>query len=448
LKNSYIYEVIKISWPIIIGQIGLVLTGFFDSIMVAKLGHEELAAAGISNSIFFLLSIFPMGVTMAFASITGILQGRNKTSSYTILASNSLVVTLLLSFIVSSILYFTTQCFDLFGQPPEVNTIATPYLNLLNWSLMPLLIFFFAKNICDGFSYTKGGMIVTLSALGVNVFLNWVLIYGQFGFSAYGVAGAGYATIISRIYMAVFMLIILFKSSSIPIHTLSFIRSFRTNHRINFYKKIIQLGLPTGLQYFFEVAAFAGAAVMAGWLGAKELAAHQLAITIASFTYMFAGGIAAGGSICVAKANGKKNKKDIKNYGKASWQIGIIIMLFFAGVFLLLSEPLARLFSDQSDIIKMGSQLLIWAAIFQLSDGIQAISVALLRGIEDVKKPSAFIFVSYWIIAIPVGYFLSNLAGFSLWWTGINGIWVGLSIGLTLSALGLSYRFYYLLRKT
>ena len=116
--------------------------------------------------------------------------------------------------------------------------------------------------------------------------------------------------------------------------------------------------------------------------------------------------------------------------------------------FLLLSEPLARLFSDQSDIIKMGSQLLIWAAIFQLSDGIQAISVALLRGIEDVKKPSAFIFVSYWIIAIPVGYFLSNLAGFSLWWTGINGIWVGLSIGLTLSALGLSYRFYYLLRKT
>ena len=202
------------------------------------------------------------------------------------------------------------------------------------------------------------------------------------------------------------------------------------------------------MQYFFEVAAFAAAAVMAGWLGGKELAAHQLAITIASFTYMFAGGIASGGSICVAKAYGNKNLIHVKKYGKASWQIGFIVMGFFAIIFLFFNNFLAQLFTDKTEIIQMGAHLLIIAAFFQLSDGIQAISVGLLRGITDVKLPSFFIFISYWIIAIPLGYILSKLPYYNHWWTGLNGIWIALSIGLTISAIGLSYRFYYLLRKT
>ena len=202
------------------------------------------------------------------------------------------------------------------------------------------------------------------------------------------------------------------------------------------------------MQYFFEVAAFAGAAVMAGWLGARELAAHQLAITIASFTYMFAGGIAAGGSISVAKAYGNKNFNHVKKYGKASWQIGFIVMSFFAIIFLFFNHSLAQLFSDKEDIIQMGAQLLIIAAIFQLSDGIQAISVALLRGITDVKLPSFFIFMAYWIIAIPMGFILSKSSEYDYWLTGLNGIWIALSIGLTISAVGLSYRFYFLLRRS
>ena len=446
--NSFAKEVIKISWPIIIGQIGMVLTGFFDSLMVAKIGHEELAAVGISNSIFFLLAIFPMGVTMAFSAITGILQGNKKTSLYHYFVKDSLISTIILSGLISIVICIITKNFEWINQPENVTQISKPYFTLLNWSLMPMLIFFFAKNISDGFSYTKGGMFVTISALCMNIFLNWVLIYGKLGFTAYGVNGAGYATIISRVYMAISMFIILFRSSSTPLKFSMFISSLSNSSRIKFYRKIIRLGFPSGLQYFFEVAAFAGAAVMAGWLGAKELAAHQLAITIASFTYMFAGGIAAGGSICVAKAYGNKNFNHVKKYGKASWQIGFIVMSFFAIIFLFFNHSLAQLFSDKEEIIQMGAHLLTIAAIFQLSDGIQAISVALLRGITDVKLPSFFIFIAYWIIAIPLGYVLSKSSQYNHWLTGLNGIWIALSVGLTISAAGLSYRFYYLLRRS
>ena len=446
--NSFVKEVIKISWPIIIGQIGMVLTGFFDSLMVARLGYEELAAVGISNSIFFLLAIFPMGVTIAFSTIIGILHGNKKTSLYHFFVKDSFISTIILSILISVIISIIVKNFEWINQPEDVTQISKPYFTLLNWSLMPMLIFFFAKNISDGFGYTKGGMFVTISALCLNIFLNWVLIYGKLGFTAYGVNGAGYATIISRVYMATSMFIILFNSRDTPLQFSNFISSLKISNRIKFFKKIIRLGFPSGLQYFFEVAAFAAAAVMAGWLGGKELAAHQLAITIASFTYMFAGGIAAGGSICVAKAYGNKNLIHVKKYGKASWQIGFIVMGFFAIIFLFFNNFLAQLFTDKTEIIQMGAHLLIIAAFFQLSDGIQAISVALLRGITDVKLPSFFIFLAYWIIAIPSGYILSKLSHYNYLWTGLNGIWIALSIGLTISAIGLSYRFYYLLRKT
>ena len=278
--NSFAKEVIKISWPIIIGQIGMVLTGFFDSLMVAKIGHEELAAVGISNSIFFLLAIFPMGVTMAFSAITGILQGNKKTSLYHYFVKDSLISTIILSGLISLVICIITKKFEWINQPENVTQISKPYFTLLNWSLMPMLIFFFAKNISDGFSYTKGGMFVTISALCMNIFLNWVLIYGKLGFTAYGVNGAGYATIISRVYMAISMFIILFRSSNTPLKFSMFISSLSNSSRIKFYRKIIRLGFPSGLQYFFEVAAFAGAAVMAGWLGAKELASLRISIKI------------------------------------------------------------------------------------------------------------------------------------------------------------------------
>jgi MATE family multidrug resistance protein len=424
----------------------MVFTGFFDTLMVGKLGYESLAAAGICNGVFFFISVFPIGVSMAYATIVGILRGKGKTSSYRLLARDSFITTIGLSLVTSAVIYGFVAHFSILEQTAEVQELAVPYMTLLMWSLLPMMVFFFAKNLCDGFSFTIGGMVITLTALALNVFLNWVFIYGNLGSAAYGLNGAGYATILSRIFLAVSMLLVFFYSKRIPISWRQFIASFSESRRISFYKRIFAIGFPSGLQYFFEVAAFAGAAVMAGWLGTQELAAHNLAITLASVTYMFAGGISAGSSICVAKAYGNKNKENVKAYGYNGLKLGFIVTIIFALGFYLFNQPLATLFTSEPAVLKMGAELLIIAAIFQLSDGIQAVGVGILRGIEDVSMPSALIFISYWIIAMPIGYYLSHYSSPDAVYHGVNGIWIGLCIGLTISAAFLSYRFYHLLR--
>ena len=446
--NNYLKDIIKISWPIIVGQLGFQLTGLFDTMMVGDLGHEQLAAAGVCNSIFFLVAIFPLGFIMAYSTIVGILQGKNKTSSYRILARDSFIVTIGLAILGGLGLWFFVSHFHFFKQTDIVSALSVPYLELLTWSLAPLLVFFYAKNLCDGFSYTEGGMIITLVALALNVFLNWVLIYGKLGSPAYGLNGAGYATIISRIFLAVAMLYTLFKSSKVPISFTAFHKSFSESNRITFYKRIFTLGFPTGIQYFLEIAAFAGAAILAGMLGSRESAAHNLAIILASFTYMFAGGISAGSSICVAKAYGNENYKNVKHYGREGHKLGLIVMVFFSVIFLLFNTQLASQFSNDADVIQMGANLLILAALFQLGDGLQAVSVGLLRGIEDTIMPSVLIFIAYWVIAIPLGYFLAYSQNLPAIFQSVNGIWIGLSVGLTISAIVLTYRFYYLLRNS
>jgi MATE family multidrug resistance protein len=241
------------------------------------------------------------------------------------------------------------------------------------------------------------------------------------------------------------LLYLLFASKKTPIQWSVLQDSLKNKKWYSFNRQIIKLGIPTGLQYFFEVAAFAVAAMMAGWLGSKQLAAHQLAITLASLTYMIASGIAAGGSISVATAVGNKNWTKAKRYGQTSHVISLITMTLFAVLFLILNKPLAAIFSEDLEVVAMGAQLLILAAIFQLGDGFQAVSVGLLRGLKDVNLPSLFTFIVYWIIAVPLGYVLSK-ADFNPLFTGVNGIWIGLATGLTISAMVLSFRFYYLLR--
>ncbi|MBT8327016.1 MAG: MATE family efflux transporter, partial [Bacteroidia bacterium] len=386
------------------------------------------------------------GVSMAYTTIIGLLVGKNRINSTHLLVRDSLYITIILSILCSLIIYYSIFHFDFFRQSIEVTQLSLPYLTLLMWSLTPMLLFFLAKNVCDGFSFTRGGMIITLTALVLNVFLNWVLIYGNLGFDAYGLNGAGYATIISRIFMAITMIALLFYSKQVPIHFKILKLVLSTKKHFRFFKQIWKLGFPTGLQYFFEIAAFAFAAIMAGWFGSKPLAAHQLAITLASLTYMFAGGIAAGSNICVAKAMGNRNNTNALNYGKAGHTLGFISMGIFAIAFFVFDYELAGMFSDDSEVIKMGASLLVLGAIFQLGDGLQAVSLGLLRGIEDVNKPSIVTFIAYWIFAIPVGYYLSHHSATTSFFYGVNGIWVGLAIGLTLSAIVLTYRFYALIR--
>ena len=441
LLKSHLNTIIRISWPIIVAQLGMVLTGFFDNLMVSKLGYHELAAAGISNSIYFLIAVFPMGITIAYATVISILEGRAKRNAGSLVFRDASYITAAISTLTIIVLLIAAQNFHWFKQDVAVEQLAIPYLKLLAYSSIPMLFFFFVKNLCDGYQYTQAGMLVTLITLALNVFFNWIFIFGHLGFESYGLNGAGYATILSRSIGFVIVLILFLKSPKVPIQWKDVIHAFENPKRHRFFKQILKLGIPSGLQFFFEVAAFVLAAILAGWLGPKELAAHQLAITLASLTYMFASGLSSGASIAVARAYGTKNRGEILQLAKAALISSGGVMIIFAALFLLFNQWMAQWFSEDAQVVAMGAALLIYAAVFQLSDGVQAVSIGLLRGIEDVKFPSVITLLAYWMIAIPIGYYL----GFHMEW-GINGIWFGLSLGLTCSAILLCIRFYRIIK--
>jgi MATE family multidrug resistance protein len=295
-----------------------------------------------------------------------------------------------------------------------------------------MLLFTGIKQFSDGLSITKPSAVITIAGLLLNVVLNWVLIYGKFGFPRLELDGAGYATSFTRLIMALAMFVYIIKGSIYK----QWLKVKDNNGGLFFFKEIFRIGLPSGMQYFFEVGAFASAAIMIGWFGKEQLAAHQIAINLASVTYMVATGLSTGGSIAVGDAWGRKNKKDLMMSGKAALIMSILYMGGTAVLFSIFNTFFVGLYIDDVLVGGMAANLLLIAALFQLSDGVQCVSLGILRGINDTKIPTVFTIIAYWVIGIPIGWVLAKY--FNL---GLYGIWFGLSLGLTFSAVLLSIRF-------
>jgi MATE family multidrug resistance protein len=295
-----------------------------------------------------------------------------------------------------------------------------------------MLLFTGIKQFSDGLSITKPSAVITIAGLLLNVFLNWVLIYGKFGFPRLELDGAGYATSFTRLVMALVMFVYIIRGSVYK----QWLKVKDNNGGLFFFKEIFRIGLPSGMQYFFEVGAFASAAIMIGWFGKEQLAAHQIAINLASVTYMVATGLSTGGSIAVGDAWGRKNKKDLIMSGKAALIMSILFMGGTALLFAVFNTFFVNLYIDDVLVGGMAANLLLIAALFQLSDGVQCVSLGILRGINDTKIPTVFTVIAYWVIGIPIGWVLAKYFGL-----GLYGIWFGLSLGLTFSAVMLSIRF-------
>ncbi|MFN3446962.1 MAG: MATE family efflux transporter, partial [Bacteroidia bacterium] len=319
-----------------------------------------------------------------------------------------------------------------FGQSEEVTVLTKSYLHILNAGTIFMLLFTGIKQYSDGLSITKPSAIITLIGLGLNVFLNWVLIYGKFGLPRLELDGAGYATSFTRLVMALAMLTYILKGSIYK----PWLKIKEQIGGLRLFKDIFRIGLPSGMQYFFEVGAFASAAIMIGWFSKEQLAAHQIAINLASVTYMVATGLSAGGSIAVGDAWGRKNKKDLIMSGKAALVMSVLFMGSTALLFAVFNTFFVGLYIDDVLVGGMAANLLLIAALFQLSDGVQCVSLGILRGINDTKMPTVFTVIAYWVIGIPIGWLLAKY--FDL---GLYGIWFGLSLGLTFSAIVLSIRF-------
>lgn len=421
------------AYPVMLSQLGQVAVGVADSMMVGRLGALELAASSLANSIFFVLLMFGIGISMGLTPLVSKAYGKGKTHQISRLFSNSLLINFLTSLVMLGLVLLFSRNLNLLNQPEEVEALALPFLLIITASLVPLMVFQAFKQFVEGLSQTKQAMFITIAANLVNVFLNWLLIWGHWGFPELGFLGAAWATLISRVLMMVLMGAYVLFSKRYEDFGLRILR-FKPNWTL--CQRILKIGVPTGFQFIFEVSAFSAAAIMMGWIGVNALAGHQIALNLASISYMMATGLATAGMIRVSHYIGKEDFKGMREAGMVAFGMVATFMFVCALLFFVLRFFLPTLYIDDPQVISLAASLLVLAGLFQLSDGIQVVGLGVLRGLEDVKVPTLVTFFAYWGLGLPLGYFLAFSLGFAE-----KGIWIGLLIGLTLTAGMLLYRF-------
>jgi len=423
-----------LAYPVMLSQLGQVLVGVADSMMVGRLGAEPLAAASLANSIFFVLLMFGIGVSMAITPLVAMADGKNKRSRIGRLFRHGFTINMVTGIVLFLVIVLFSPLLNYMNQPAQVVQLAIPYLAIITLSIVPFMFFQTFKQFAEGLSQTKQAMYITLVCNGLNVFLNWVMIYGNLGFPALGLNGAGWATLISRVLMGIVIAYYVFKSSRYK----SFDLGFRIK-RLSFpmITKMLKIGVPTGFQFIFEVGAFSTAAIMMGWIGVYALAAHQIAINLASISYMMASGLSAAAMVRVGNQLGRKDIKTLREAGFTVFAMAAIFMLVSAVLFIVFREFLPSLYIDDQTVIQMSASLLIIAGLFQLSDGIQVVGLGALRGMADVRVPTLVTFIAYWVIGLPLGYVFAFVLDMQE-----KGIWYGLLIGLTVTGFLLLYRFH------
>ncbi len=431
--KDHLLKNLSLSFPIMISQLGHITVGVFDSLMIGKVSVSQLAAVSLATSIFSFILLFSIGLSYGITPlISSSERGKKYVSS---ILYNGMLVNVISSILLVSFVILTKHLLSYLGQDEEVLFHTYSYLDIICISLIPLILFQTFKQFIEGLGFTKPSMYISVISNVINVVLNAVLIFGLFGFPRLEIIGAAYATLISRVIMFLLILIYCLNDRRFSKYILK--TKFLVN--LNHIKDIFRIGFASGLQYIFEVGAFSVATVMTGSIGAIHLAAHQIALNLASISYMIASGIGSASMISLSYYDGKRNFEDMRRSGFASFLLVFILMIVSALVFIIFRNYLPVLYVDDSSVINIASTLLIIAGLFQISDGIQAVGLGILRGIRDIKKPTIVTFISYWIISIPLSYFLGVEYGY-----GVYGIWIGLSVGLTLAAIFHVTRFNYL----
>lgn len=435
--NNYKFhlkETFKLALPVSIGQLGHIMMGVVDSLMVGRVGADSLAASSLAGGIFFLLLVIGIGINTAVTTLVSIKIGEKKISECGEILNNAFVVNIISSLILFLLIFSASYYFVEMGQPLEVSKKAGSYLRIISFSVFPYMIFQMLKQFSEGVADVKPPMILAIIANVINVFMNWVLIYGNLGFEPLGLDGAGISTLINRSFMGAGMVFYFYYNKSYKQYKL-YIQIRNINK--NIIKQILKIGVPSGLQYVFEVAAFTFSAIMVGWLGSKYLAAHHIALNLATVSYMLILGIATAGNIRVGNYYGERNSIELRKAGKTAIFLGVSIMSFFAVLFFLFRTYIPWLYIDDIDVINTTASLLIIAGFFQIFDGMQAVTAGVLRGLMDVKKPMFIILAAYWLVGIPSGYiFAFNLE------LNAFGVWIGFLIGLVIIGISLLVRFF------
>lgn len=440
--SSYTSEFKKnltIAYPVMLGQLGHVLVGLADNLMVGKLGPAPLASVSLANGLMFLFLSLGIGFSFSITPLTAEADGEKDTEKGKTIFQHGLLLTFILGFIICGLLLISKSLLYYMKQPLEVVELAIPYYEVIAYSMIPVMIFQGFKQFADGLSLTKYAMQATIIANVINVGFNYVLIYGKFGFPQLGVVGSAYGTLISRFFMVAFMIYIVKNRKEFQPYLEKF--SFKKIKK-PVVKRIYNLGYPTALQMWFEVSLFASGIFIAGVIGTNAQAANQIALNLASMTFMIAIGLGVTATIRVGNQIGLKNYKELRRIGLSIFLLMILIDLFFAFGFIAFKNILPGYYVDNKEVIETAGVLLIIAGFFQLSDGIQVVVLGALRGLQDVKMPMLITFIAYWVIGFPICYFLGLHTELKA-----KGVWLGLLIALTASAVMLYIRFNILTKK-
>ena len=437
--NNHIKNTIYLAWPLVITQVGYIITGMVDTVFLGKIGAAEQAACILSNNLYILLLVFGIGVSYATTPLVTSANQNMDLLKKASLFKNSIFLNVSVSIICFIVLFLSSGLLKYMHQPEDVIKLAVPFFNVLIFSMIPISLFFTCKQYCEGLSNTRMALFISIIGNVINIILNYLLIYGKFGFPEIGYLGSAWASFTSRVFMGFSFLYLIFKSP-VTKEISAVYKKVKINKKELFH--LAKIGLNAGLQLTFEVAAFVIAGLMAGTFGKEQIDAHGIALSIAAFTYMFASGISSASSIRVGIYKAQDNWLEIKQAAFSSIKLVMLIMGGFAILFLMINNFLPKVFSSDLQIVNLASKLLIIAALFQLFDGIQVTIVGILRGLEDFKIPTLISLVGYWIIALPLAYWLAFILKLET-----VGVWIGLLVSLIFAAIVLFWRLNYLINK-
>jgi len=430
---------LKLALPLMASQLGQVAVNFADNVMVGKLGPAALAGVSFSNAIFAICLVFGMGISFALPPLISEAQGASDDRRISSFFKHSLIINIAFGAISMILLLAFIPYMQYLDQDLDIIPHATEYMYYSALGMLPFMIFQTLRCYSDGLSETLPSMIIIILGNILNVILNYLLIFGYYGFPEMGTAGASLSSLISRVFM-LFGILVIFRYWK---NLWSYLSEIRFNvYKSGYFKKILSLGIPSSFQMTFELTAFSAAAIIMGFIGKNEQASHQIAINLASMTFMVATGLAMATTIRVGNQLGKGDIQKVKDAGYSSMIQITLFMIVTAVLFMLTRHLLPTIYMDNDEVVSIAAYLLLAAAIFQIPDGIQVVTLSALRGLQDVKVPTLITFLSYWLLGIPFSY----VTAITLGW-GPIGVWLGLIVGLSVSAVFLYSRFRMLTNK-
>jgi multidrug resistance protein, MATE family len=420
---------LALALPMIMGQVSQMLIGITDAAMIGRVGTVELAASAFCQSVFGIFFIIGIGLLMPVGVFTARDHGAGDLTGCAAWLKHGRIMALVAGAGAFLLLWGLSTQLHRFGQPVAVVAVARPFFLLISLSLIPVLYFQAQRQYLEAMGRPWVGTFIMLADVGLNVFLNWVFIWGHWGVPAMGLTGSGVATLLART-LAVTTISFWIRREQAPATGLEWRR----------FRAMLVMGVPAAVSLLFEIGAFSVAALLMGTLGAVALAAHQVALSCAAFTFMVPLGLSMAVSIRVSKASGEGRGAAVRPIVFGVLGLTVLIMGTTALVFTLGGGWLARAFTPDLAVVALATHLLVVAAIFQLFDGSQVVAIGALRGLQDVRVPTIITFVAYWIVALPLAYFLAMHTAL-----GPIGVWVGLAGGLACAAMLLITRF---VRKT